>query len=240
MNRLFTRLALLAGLAMNLGCAVERTSVEPEGRLEVIAPLIANSLRILPADWAVEGPGDIAGERLSVTELGGVPALRITNGEDSFAIVRRIQAMLLATPYLNWAWNMGTYGGGLHPVRLVVGFHGGNPEEGSWGSQPFAWLGTSLPPHDRSLAIVWGDSALMRGALALPDGERPAVPLYTARGGRENTGQWWLEDADLSALYARAWPGDEMERVQVVFIGIAATAGNPQAAAHISEVVLSR
>ncbi len=240
MNRPFTGLVLLAGLAMILGCAVERTSVEPEGRLDVIAPLIANSLQILPADWAVEGPGDAAGERLSIVDLDGVPALIITNGEDSFAIVRRVQAMLLATPYLKWGWNMGPYGSGLHPARLVVGFHGGNPEEGSWGSQPFAWLGTSLPPHDRFLAIVWGDSALMRGDLTLPAGEARAAPRYTARGGRENTGQWWLEDADLSALYARAWPGDDLGRVQVMFIGVAAAGGRRQAAAHISEMVLSR
>ena len=39
-------------------------------------------------------------------------------------------------------------------------------------------------------------------------GDGRAVARYVVRGGRENLGRWWQESVDLSALYARAWPGD--------------------------------
>jgi hypothetical protein len=54
---------------------------------------------------------------------------------------------------------------GVHPVRLVVGFHGGNPKSST---------------------------------------RRQATSRYTARGGRENTGSWWLETVELSDIYRRA------------------------------------
>ncbi len=233
---------LFAVLLLLAGCAVERVSVEPEGRLEVLDALERFSSGILPADWALEGAGKAFEAHLSVVVENGVPALRVSNGEDSFVVVRRTQAMLLATPYLSWGWNVEPHGAGAHPVRLVVGFFGGNPESGSWGSQPFAWLGSALPPHDRALAIVWGDSALRRGTMTL-SGDRPnAAPLYTARGGRENNDLWWLETVDLSHLYALVWPGDDLGRVQVVYIGIAAAAAGerPPSAAYVSDIVLSR
>lgn len=222
------------------GCTVERVSVEPEGRLDVLDALAGFSSGILPADWAVEGAGDVAETHLKVVDKDGVPALRVTNGPDSFVVVRRIEAMLLATPYLNWGWNMAPHGPGVHPVRLVIGYHGGNPESGSWGSRPFSWLGSALPPHDRAMAIIWGDSALGRGSLSRPGGDPNLAPRYTARGGRENDDRWWLETVDLSRLYALAWPADDIARVQVVYIGIAAAGDRPPTAAHVSEIVLSR
>lgn len=222
-----------------VGCAVPRTPVGPEGTLDVITSVFESPGGVLPGDWAIEAGGE-AHEHISITEKEGVPAIRVVNGDDPFIAVKRVQAALLATPYLKWAWHMTPHRTGLHPVRLMIGFHGGHPESASWGGEPFAWLGSALPPHDRVLSIVFGDSALKRGSLAQPPREGNAAALYTARGGMENASQWWLEDVDLSHLYARAWPGDELGRVQVVFIGVAAAGGRAPSSGFFSEILLYR
>ena len=95
---------------------------------------------------------------------------------------------------------------GVHPVRLVVGFHGGNPKSRGLGGT--AWFDpmTPCPPHDRAVVIIWGESALQRGSITKPKSStrRQAASRYTARGGRENTGSWWLETVELSDIYRRA------------------------------------
>jgi hypothetical protein len=212
--------------------------VDEAGTLDVLGPTRDLTAGGLPGDWAIEG--DVTRAQLAVAERAGVPALRLVNGEKGFVLVRRTQALLLATPYLSWSWNMDDHGQGHHPVRLIVGFWGGNPESASWGSRPFVGLGTSLPPHDRSLAIAWADSALKRGSLVLPSAGDRHVPLYVLRGGRENAGVWWFETADLAELYRRLWPNDRVERVQVMFIGLAVAGGRPNAPAYVSGLRLSR
>jgi len=228
-------------LALPAACVVPRASVDASGRLEVLGPGPGFSPRTLPADWVIEGRDRVADGQLSVARKEGVPALRVVSGAEGFVIARRIRAILLTTPYLSWAWNMEPQGSGVHPVRLLIGFHGGDPQSLSWGGQPFVWMGSALPPHDRLLSLAWGDSALQRGTLTRPPGRhRHAPSRYTVRGGRENTGTWWLETVDLSQLYARAWPGDDVNRAQVMFIGIAAAGGHKPAAAYLSGIVLSR
>lgn len=228
-------------LAVFAGCAVvPRAAVDPRGLLEVLGPTPDFTPKALSGDWIVEGYDGKDGAELAVIRLDGVPALRIVNGADGFLVVRRTQAMLLATPYLSWSWNVEHHGDGLHPVRLVIGFHGGDPKSGSWGSQPFAWTGSALPPHDRALVISWGASALERGTLSGPTPARRSAPRYTARGGKENAGSWWLETVDISRLYTRAWPGDAAGQATVVFIGLAAAGGRAPTPANISGMVLSR
>jgi len=227
---------------MLAGCSVERASMTPEGLLAVLGPAPGFSPVELPGDWALESKGKLSEQQLRTDTKDGVPALRISNGENPFIVVRRTQAMLLSTPYLSWSWNIEPPSApGFHPVRVIVGFHGGDPASGSWGGQPFKWLGTRLPPHDRALSLTWGESALQRGALDLPrDSTDRAAPRYTVRGGRENAGTWWLETVDLADLYKRAWPGDDANRAQIMFIGIAAPGDRPPAPAYISGILLSR
>jgi hypothetical protein len=215
------------------------TPVEPEGQLSVLGPGPGFTPANLPDDWAIDGHNQSAMRQLAVIQKDGVPALKVVNGKDSFVIVRRTEASLLVTPFLSWAWSMAAYDGGSHPVRLVIGFSGGTPENGSGGNQTFRWLGSDLPPHDRALSLAWGESALQRGTLT-ETGPGRAVPRYTVRGGREQVGAWWLETLDLSDLYAQAWPADNRNRVRIVFIGIAAEGGRPSSEADISGVVLSR
>ena len=42
---------------------------------------------------------------------------------------------------------------GVHPVRLVVVFHGGNPKSRGLGGTALVWPDDSLPPHDRAVVI---------------------------------------------------------------------------------------
>lgn len=236
-NKRCRAIVLLALIPLS-ACAVPRAAVDEAGKLDVLGPTRDFAAGGLPGDWVIEG--DAKREQLTVAERAGVPALRLVNGAKGFVLVRRTRALLLATPYLSWSWNLDDHGQGNHPVRLIVGFWGGNPESAGWGSRPLVGLGTSLPPHDRSLAIAWADSALKRGSLVLPSAGDRHVPLYVLRGGRENTGVWWFETADLADLYRRLWPNDRIERVQVMFIGLAVAGSRHVAPAYVSGLRLSR
>ncbi|HEB79560.1 MAG TPA: DUF3047 domain-containing protein [Rhodospirillales bacterium] len=236
------RIGAIAGLAAVLSsCAAGQraATVAPNGQLEVLgiaARAPGFSPNDLPENWVFEGSGDVVKTQIAVVEKEGVKALKVMNSNDGFIVARRTKAMMLATPYLTWAWNMDPHGSGRHPVRVVAGFNGGARNDGS----PRSRLGSALPPHDRALAVIWGESALQRGTLTKPSRGRRAAPLYTIRGGRENDGTWWLETVDLSRLYADVWPDDRQGAVEVVFIGVAAAGGRKPTAAYISEIKLSR
>lgn len=234
---LFRALATALVLVVT-GCVVPQATMGPAGELEVLENLSGGWLAgRLPGDWVVEGGSDEHRDLVPVS-LSNYPALRVTNGAEHFIAARRTQALLPVTPYLAWAWHMEPhrpppYGSERHPVRLMVGFHGGAPDS---RNRPFAWMGRSLPPHDRVLELTWSYSALERGHFEAD--ERAAT--YTVRGGRENAGRWWRETVDLSALYAGAWPGDDASKAQVVFIGLAATGDGQETSGAFSGLVLSR
>jgi len=236
---------LLGGIALLVaGCATPEAAVEPEGTLDVLGPFPGFADKGLPDDWVFDGARD-AKTHLASVSLGGVPALKIENTDTPFTAALRAKALLLTTPFLSWAWNMETAEGGDHPVRLVVGFWQSKDGEAAWDARPGAalsWPGGTLPPHQRAITITWGESALARGTLTLSKGTREnrAAPRYVARGGRESTGQWWLETVDLADLYARAWPGEDMRRVRITFIGITAEGGRQPTVAHVSGVRLTR
>jgi hypothetical protein len=218
------------------GCAVPHTVIEPVGgQIRVLGPAPGFSPGTPTSSWVIEGTLDKPG-RASVVNKDGVPALLFNSGSDSFLLARLTRAKLLATPYLSWAWNMGPHDGVTHPVSLVVGFRGGNLQGA--GTTPWGWPGSSLPIHDRRVTIVWGAAALKRGSF--DEYARKTGHRYFQRGGRENTGSWWLETADLADLYARAWPQDDQGRVGIVFIGVAGQPAETSAQAHVSGILLSR
>lgn len=236
-HRLSAFALVLAAPAL-VACALPRVEVDVAGQIQVLDPPPLLGTGGIGDDWVIEGPS----MGLSGAVVAGVPAIRMAAGQTGFAFVRRTRALLLATPFLSWSWRLDGTGGRLHPVRVHVGFHGGDPASGSPGGTPFAWLGTALPPHDRLLAVGWGDSALRRGSFDVAGGDGRAVARYTVRGGRENLGRWWQESVDLSALYERAWPGDRMERVTVVFIGFDVAGGSDSEGESglVANLVLSR
>ena len=234
------RLAIIGGLFLAVGCTLPEAPVDPSGTVEILGPVPGFSPDRPPKDWVVEGR--VHG-RLGIADLDGVPALRIRAGAGPFLLARRTRAVLLVSPYLSWAWNMEPQTLDLHPVALIVGFRGGHREGGGWDRSHLASLATALPSHDRALILAWGDSALQRGSM-LPEttlafaGMRPA-PRYVVRGGRENAEIWWLDTVDLSALYAATWPEDDIGRVQIVFVAVAATA-NARVGAHVAGIMLRR
>ncbi|MSO85174.1 MAG: DUF3047 domain-containing protein [Rhodospirillales bacterium] len=235
--RLAPGLALLALLS---ACAAPRVGVDIDGKLDVLGPTPDLVAAGLPGDWISQGrvrPG-----QARVVERDGVPALRLIPGGDGFIVARRLEAALVMSPYLSWSWSMENHGEGLHPVRLIVGFHGGT-QGGAGGDRAVrALFGAALPAHDRSFALAWADSALRRGSVLKPEGaEGPRAPLYIARGGRENADTWWLETVDLERIYRELWPGDDSARARVVFVGLAVTpaTGDPPAA-FVSGIRLSR
>jgi hypothetical protein len=239
--------ALVAGLVA--ACAADPATpppvMAPEGVLPVLGPDPWFSMQILPRDWVIAGPGGEAAGRLSIVRQQGIPALHVVNGDDGFVVARRTNAFLLATPFLSWSWNMTHHGRGIHPVRLVIGFDGGD-SGGTRRVGRLSWMGSDLPSFDRMLSVAWGESALQRGNLTYGGGDDPAPALaeaqarYIVRGGREHAQSWWLENLDLAKTYGRLWPEDEMRGVKVVFIGVAAVGGRPPVEAHVSGIVLSR
>jgi len=233
---------LVLAVAVALGvtaCAVPRATVDPSGRLDILGPGPDFSPATVSGEWCRVDPGR-DGPRFATAEADGVRSLGVVSGRKTGLLVRRTDAILLVAPYLSWAWSVAPHAGTEHPVRVVVGFHGGNPASGSWGSRPLAWLGSELPPYDRLLTLGWDASALRRGNLSPPRADPRAPRHYTVRGGKENAGVWRFETVDLAQLYREAWPGDDPATARIMFVGLAAVGSEAPASAHLSGIVLSR
>jgi hypothetical protein len=143
-GKLLFALGSISLLAFAAACSKPVTKALPSGTMNILGPIPAFEPNALPLDWVVEGkPGR---GQLTVVEQDGVPALKVINGQHSFVAVKPTQASLLATPYLSWAWNMDPQPSGVHPVRLVVGFHGGNPKPHGQSGAALVWSGDALPP----------------------------------------------------------------------------------------------
>ncbi len=239
MMRRFGRGFVLAGLlCVHLGgCVVPQAEVGPEGTLEVFGPMALAPGPTLPDDWVLESDAARAtGRNIAVSGGDGSATLTLTTGASRFVLARRVKATLLASPYIGWSWQMTPASGREADIRLLIGFHGGNPESRSWGSEPFAHLGTNLPPFDRAIAIMWGSSALERGSLSTG----ASIPEYIARGGPEHAGQWWSDNLDLAALYRKAWPNDRIERARIMFVGFAVGENTAAVQANFGDIVLYR
>ena len=213
------RLASVILPAFLLGCAIPRAEVSPKGALEIFGPGSLDGSAKLKSDWVYEGPDDQRNfaSRVSLRRTAGQASLTLKAGAQSFVLVRRTKARLLATPFISWSWRMTAERHAAGAIRLIVGFHGGDPKSRSWGGQPFMWLGTRLPPHDRVIAIAWGEGALERGNLYTDR----KVPRYIARGGSRQLGKWWPENLDLAEICRKVWPQDQIEDAEIMFIGFA-------------------
>jgi hypothetical protein len=234
---------IIAGFAaclLLLGCEVRQASVDPSGKLNILGSGSDVSDPRTSAEWTIAGATGGDGPAFTPTEIAGVRSLRVTSGRETAILYRRTDAIVQVAPYLSWAWNIEPHGGTGHPVRIVVGFRGGNSKSESWAGRTLGRLGADFPPYDRMLSIGWDASALRRGHMA-PARENPLAPRhYVVRGGMENAGDWRLETVDLVQLYQMAWPNDVAREVKVVFIGIAALKNGQPASASISGLVLSR
>jgi hypothetical protein len=239
-STLHRSLLVTVGVAFLAACAEPSPGNRlPSGSMDVLGPIPAFEPSALPPDWVTVGT--VGRGQLTVVERDGIPALMVVNGGQNFVAAKPVRAYLLATPYLSWSWNMEMPDSAPHPVGLIVGFHGGNPHSRG-RTNPSLQAVDALPIHDRVIVIAWGESALQRGAIVKPSaGNEPQQqPRYTARGGRENAGTWWLETVDLSDIYRRSWPEDDAASTRITFIGFSASAGKPPSPAYLSGIRLSR
>jgi hypothetical protein len=228
-------IAALLATALN-SCVLTQAEVGPEGSLDVFSLGSLGPKRTLPDDWVIESDGSRDVRRnIDIDTASGAATLTLKTGTHRFIMARRTKATLLASPYIGWSWRMAAQSGRESDIRLIVGFHGGNPESRSWGSEPLARLGTSLPPFDRIIAILWGQSALERGSFSTAS----TIPEYVARGGPEHFEKWWTDNLDLSELYRKAWPNDRFERVRIMFVGFAVSA-DAGSEAQFGDIVLYR
>ena len=235
--------AFLAGVLSVVlnGCAVKEADITPEGLLSVLGPSPDFSLENLPKDWIIEKEGSLNKNQLQIVTKNDKFALKITNAKNTFTIARRINAMMLATPFLSWSWFVEQSSiQGYHPLSIVVGFRGGDSRSHNQSSRSFNWFGNTLPEHDRAIKLTWGESALQRGTLNPPQNRTKLSQSYTVRGGRENTGLWWLETIDVSTLYSKIWPEDNIASIRIVFIGVSAVAERLPAPIQFSSIKLSR
>ena len=221
-----------------LGCEQTRTPVGLDGQLAVFTTDPANPIFGRDSDWRRLGSADDISHR--VVYESAAPVLEITANRDNAAFIRRVDAQLLATPFLFWSWSVRN-GPPAHPIRLVVGFAdaGLTDQRGAFSG---LFGGEELPAYSRSITLNWGGSALQRGFLNVSPGTKNIKPhaTYTVRGGPENRNRWWPENLDLSHLHAMAWPAVDMAHSRIVFIGISSAASTQTGTMRLSGLRLSR
>jgi len=219
---------LLLSLPLLAACAQSRAISGPEGRLTILDPIGAPD-----NSWILN---DASADQFGIEPMFGKNALFLINGENGYSLVRRTKATLLSSPYLSWEWYLRPFLGDSHPVRILVGFHGGARESGSWGSQFFSNLSASFPPHDRLLSIGWAFSQQSSNRLVV----KKSHAAYTAGSGVIGLNKWRAETVDLVSLYAQAWPEDDRTHIEVMFIGLAVEGGQPATRGHIATLQLTR
>ena len=219
-------------------CSTKFTNVALDGTLSILTPRPNLSAARFKKEWIVIGSLIQASPTLQ--DDGIFLHLAVKPGPKPFAVLRPINARLLATPYLEWYWRMTDETVPNSPLQITIGFLDDGSQGENWSLGPI-W-GPNIPSFSRSLTIEWGPSALQRGSLEVLTSGRKNRPAarYIARGGRENLNRWWYETVDLSALCKEAWPNLNMQNTRVVFAGIVVNPGAGEIAGHIRGLHLTR
>lgn len=236
-----TGIVLIISAIALIACAQSQpyrlSVVGPDGTLKILGPRNAFDRTLSDGTWLKIG--QLGAGQLAITNDTGVRALLIRGTPQEFAIVRPLDAILLTTPFLEWSWNVSIRNGKQqHQTSVLVGFHA--PDDAQKLRLPD--FSEQLPDEiatDRVIALRWGASALQRGDLHLP-GPVSDIPVYIARGGKENANRWWRDGVDLSGLYTRIWPDDDMTRIRVSFIAIVAETEVPRTDMLLADIDLSR
>jgi len=221
------------------GCVLQRADISPEGQLEVFGPTSGFSLRDLPGDWIGVGLNENKLEdHLEVVSVDASPAIKVTPGPVDFFFIRRVNAELLASPFLSWSWTRSPGAKKRSKVSLLIGFYGGDPTSRSWGGEFFAFLGQKIPPHDRLIALSWGGETEQAGAVD----KEPRSARMIVRSIRNSSDEWYEENVDIGRLYRDAWPRDDHADTKIMFVGFVATAdgGSAPSSLQFSDIVLYR
>ncbi len=197
----------------------------------------------MPLGWVIEGTdADTLFNstnhipNISMARKDGLLGVHIQSAPEDFILARYLQAKMLVSPYLTWRWYVSEHKSQHHPVRLVIGFYGGDMESPPLQADQMIWHGKNLPPYDRILAIGFDNYGLKRGNIY----NMGKVKYYVQRGGIEQTNQWHFEAVDLSMLYKRAWPQDQTGNVVITFIGMSAQSNIDIGGTTFATIQLSR
>lgn len=229
-----------AVVTMLSACSAPEATIQLGGSLSVFPIGTSLELDNLPDDWFTRG--NISDDRVGGSAKLGSSTVSITSATAPYLIARRVNANMLATPYLSWRWRFDPGKWSYHPVRLVVGFWGGGTEPAQQGIISHLFPSSSIPVYDRVMSFLWAPSALMRGNLVRVNSEQSSVreAHYMVRGGAENIAKWWTETVDLASIYKQSWPKDQINGVRVAFIGISSTSSKHKLRAYLSDLRLSR
>lgn len=236
-----TSVLILLFLGFLSACAPPRSASPLGGTLDVLGPDSAFSTALnndeIPADWVLSGdPSDAA---LRISTLDRIPALNVSAEKQSFALVRRVHASLLATPYLSWAWHVAPPKSGPHPVRIIVGLVNRDEEL----KRPWWQVGgRNEGAIDRIITVTWNDTALGRGnivKLKTTKG-RPEAAEYIARGGPEQGGRWWIDTVDLALIHRQIWQRDDPAKIDIKYIGVAAKPSTQSSSMGVATLRLQR
>ncbi len=232
-----------AGLALVLislsGCILQNADITPEGQLEVFGPSSGFNLRDLPGDWINVGLDENnLDKHLEIVSVDASPAMKVTPAPKDFFFLRRVNAGLLASPFLGWSWTRSPGAKERSKVSLLVGFYGGNPTSRSWGGEFFAFLGQKIPPHDRLVILNWGGETEQAGSVD----KEPRSARMIVRSIRNSSGDWYEENVDIGRVYRDAWPKDDHADAKIMFVGFVAIAdgGTAPSPLQFSDVVLYR
>ncbi len=226
-------------LTLVIACAETHTPVGLDGTVKIFSNSPQNPIFGQDSDWA--RIGNARNINIKSVYKGAIPVLQVSSAYSNVAFLRRMNAQLLATPFLFWSWAI-LDGPAIHPVNLVVGFSDTTEGYDKDNNGGVIFNKKSLPPFSRTLTLVWGASALERGTLISDRNSRTGKPAvrYIVRGGRENRRQWWRESIDLSQIHAAAWPKVDISKSRVVFTGISALSGAVPGTMQIARLRLSR
>lgn len=208
---------LIAIILISTGCTFPKTQVTPEGKLDIFRSSLSPKNPLLNSEWLLDtGKQNNFFHEFAQT-VGQVKNLKLNllNQKDPYILIKRIDANLLATPFLSWNWRIPIFESLDHPVCILVGFYGGQSNSKFWNDKFIAYSHAGYPTYDRVLKIIWHRNALLRGTLRFND----QIPEYVARGGLENVDMWHLENINLASIYRKIWPNDSMENTHIVFLG---------------------
>ncbi len=222
-------------------CTISEATIQLGGSLNVFSSDPLFDITNVTNDWVISD--NISKENISAESTLGSSTISVISGVNQYYFARRVQANVLATPYLSWRWKLQPGKWKYHPVRIIVGFSGGGSKHIQSTLFNKLFPRPALPTHDRMLSFLWAPSALMRGNLK-PVSNSAKNPKeeahYVVRGGSENVGFWWKDTVDLASLYKLSWPSDVHSLVQVRFIGVDSFASQSQITTYISDLRLSR
>ena len=233
---------LILGFALPLffgACTRTHTPVGLDSTVKIFSNNPQNPIFGRNSDWIRLGSNrDV---NIKSVYKGAIPVLQISSAYANAAFLRRVDAQLLATPFLFWSWSV-INGPPIHPVRLIIGFSDTEQNNDPNDDNQTVFSRQNLPAFSRTLTLVWGTSALKRGTLTIKPnrkGQKPGA-LYIVRGGRENQRRWWNESLDLSHLHTLAWPLVDMSQSRIVFTGISTAGGAVPGTMQIAQIKLSR